>query len=151
MGSHYRGSKEEIRALSAFINLSRASESLMARQVRRLAKEGLTLSQWGVLETLYHLGAMSQKELGTKLLKSAGNITMVVNNLSKQSLVSRRRDKRDRRFYEIHLTAKGRRLVGRVLPAHVAGIVGDMSRLDSRQLEELRRLCRELGTTVEKD
>jgi MarR family 2-MHQ and catechol resistance regulon transcriptional repressor len=151
MGSYYRGSKEEIRALSAFINLSRASESLMARQVRRLAKEGLTLSQWGVLETLYHLGAMSQKALGTKLLKSAGNITMVVNNLSKLSLVSRRRDKSDRRFYQIHLTAKGRRLVGRLLPVHVAGIVGDMSRLDGRQQEELRRLCRELDMTADND
>lgn len=149
MGSHYRGSKEEIRALSAFINLSRASESLMARQARRLAKNGLTVSQWGVLETLYHLGPKSQKDLGLKLLKSAGNITMVIHNLAKRSLVSRTRRKRDRRLFEIHLTARGRRLVGRILPAHVAGIVSDMKRLDGDELEELRRLCRELGTAGE--
>jgi len=149
MGSRYRGKKEEIRALSAFINLTRASESLLARQGRRLSEEGLTVSQWGVLEALFHLGPMSQKDLGTKLLKSGGNITMVVNNLEKRSLVTRRRHKDDRRLLEIRLSAKGSRLVERLLPAHVSGIVKDMGRIGAGELEELRRLCRELGKSHE--
>ena len=151
MGSHYRGKNEEIRALNAFINLTRASESLIALQGRRLSEEGLTVSQWGTLEVLYHLGAMCQKDLGKKLLKSGGNITMVVNNLEKRALVNRKRDKGDRRFLEICLTAKGRRLVERVLPRHVAGIVGDMNRLGAGELEELRRMCRKLGTGDDND
>jgi MarR family 2-MHQ and catechol resistance regulon transcriptional repressor len=146
MGSRYKGSAEDIRALSAFINLTRASESLLASQGRRLAKEGLTVSQWGVLEALYHLGPMSQKDLGLKLLKSGGNITMVVNNLERRSLVTRRRVKGDRRFVEIRLTAKGRRIVERILPEHVSSIVDDLKCLGDDDQEELRRLCRLLGT-----
>ena len=146
MGSRYKGSTEDIRALSAFINLTRASESLLAAQGRRLAKDGLTVSQWGVLEALYHLGPMSQKDLGLKLLKSGGNVTMVVNNLEKRSLVTRRRVKGDRRFVEIRLAAKGRRIVERTLPEHVAGIVRDLECLGADDQEELRRLCRLLGT-----
>jgi MarR family 2-MHQ and catechol resistance regulon transcriptional repressor len=149
MGSRYRGNKQEIRVLSAFINLTRASESLMARQGRRLSKEGLTVSQWGILEALYHLGPMSQKKLGAKLLKSGGNITMVVNNLTVRSLVTRKHPKNDRRLSEIHLTAKGRRLVEHVLPAHVAGIIDDMHCLSAREMEDLRRMCRKLGTTTD--
>ena len=103
------------------------------------------MSQWGALEALYHLGPMSQKDLGKKLLKSGGNITMVVTTLGKRALVSRKRNKGDRRFLEICLTAKGRRLVERILPRHVAGIVGDMNKLGAGELEELRRMCRKLG------
>jgi MarR family 2-MHQ and catechol resistance regulon transcriptional repressor len=145
MGSHYRGNKEEIRALSAFINLTRASDSLIARQGRRLSAEGLTLTQWGVIEALFHLGSMCQKELGRKLLKSGGDITMVVKNLARRGLVQRNRDKDDRRLCEISLTSKGRRLVQRILERHVAGIVEDMGRLGAGELEQLRRMCRRLG------
>jgi len=151
MGTNYRGKKEEVRALNAFINLTRASESLIALQGRRLSEAGITVSQWGTLEALYHLGSMSQTELGKKLLKSGGNITMVVNNLEKRALVQRKRDKEDRRFLEIHLTAKGTRLVERVLPQHVAGIVDDFGRLTADELEELRRMCRKLGKAPETD
>jgi MarR family 2-MHQ and catechol resistance regulon transcriptional repressor len=145
MGSRYNGNEDELRALSAFINLMRASESLMALQCRRLSEDGLTATQWGTLEALFHRGPMCQKDLGKKLLKSGGNITMVVNNLEKRALVQRKRDERDHRLIEIRLTAKGRRLVERVLPRHVAGIVGDMSRLGAGEMEELRRMCRKLG------
>lgn len=151
MGTRYRGTREETRALNAFINLTRASESLIASQGQRLSKEDLTVTQWGVLEALYHLGSMSQTDLGTKLLKSGGNITMVVNNLEKRSLVQRKRDKGDRRCLRIHLTAKGGRLVARVLPRHVAGIVDDLSRLSAGEQEELRRVCRKLGARLEDD
>lgn len=145
MGSRYRGKKEEVRALNAFINLTRASESLIALQSRRLSQDGLTVTQWGALEALYHVGSMSQKDLGQKLLKSGGNITMVVNNLEKRSLVQRKRDRGDRRLLEICLTAKGKRVVERILPRHVAGIVADMNRVGAGELEQLRRICRKLG------
>jgi len=145
VGSRYRGKEEEVRALSALINLSRASDSLVAAHARRLAKDGLTLRQFGVLETLYHLGPMMQSEIGKKLLKTSGDMTMVVKNLEKQGLVRRRRSAEDRRCVAVHLTAKGTRLVERVLPGHVAGIVEDFARLTPEEQVELRRLCRTLG------
>lgn len=100
-----------------------------------------------MLEALYHLGPLCQKDLGTKLLKSGGNITMVVTNLEKRALVGRRRQSGDRRFLEIQLTARGRKLVDRILPRHVDDIVGDMHALGAGELEELRRLCSKLGTS----
>ncbi|MGD8413021.1 MAG: MarR family transcriptional regulator [Candidatus Latescibacterota bacterium] len=149
MGSHYRGNKDEIRALNAFINLTRASESLMAVQAHRLSAGGITVTQWGVLEALYHLGPMSQTQLGKKLLKTGGNITLVVHNLEKRSLIQRKRDKDDRRYLEINLTAKGTRLVEKLLSRHVAGITGDMGCLSAGELEDLRRMCRKLGKSLE--
>ena len=75
MGTHFNGTEREVRALDAYIKLLRATESVVARLSHQLRDEnGLTVSQFGALEALLHLGPMSQRDLGTKLLKSSGNI-----------------------------------------------------------------------------
>lgn len=151
MGSHYEGTEEERRALSAFINLLRAANSLYARESRRLMGTGLTPSQFGVLEALYHLGPLSQKLLSQKLLKTGGNMTMVVDNLEKHGQVERRRGTADRRTVTVHLTRRGRRLIERILPVHVAGVGEDFKRLSAREQEQLRVLCRKLGKEKEEE
>ena len=81
MGTHFSGSKKNIEALNSYIKLIRSAESLSSKINLQLSEFGLTESQFGVLDALYHLGPMKQKELGKKILKSGGNITMVINNL----------------------------------------------------------------------
>jgi MarR family 2-MHQ and catechol resistance regulon transcriptional repressor len=145
MGTRYRGSAEEVRALNAFIKLTRAAESVGARLAGLVAGAGLTESQFGALEALYHLGPLHQCELGAKLLRSSGNITMVVDNLEKRGLVRRERGVEDRRYVTVHLTDAGRDLIRRVFPPHVAGVVAAMAALTPAEQEELGRLCRKLG------
>ncbi len=86
MEKAYQGNRQETRALSTYVKLMRAAESITARIHRHLASVGLTLSQFAVLEALYHLGPLYQREIGQKLLKSSGNITMVIDNLEKRRL-----------------------------------------------------------------
>jgi MarR family 2-MHQ and catechol resistance regulon transcriptional repressor len=107
MGTRYKGTQKEIRALNAFINFMRAADSVSSRLSRLLAKHGLTMSQFGALEALYHLGPLTQNELGKKLLKTSGNITMVVDNLEKRTLVKRVRSPEDRRSVTVTLTKEG--------------------------------------------
>ncbi len=145
MPTQYRGSREEIRALSAYVKLMRAAETVTANTHRHLAEADLTVSQFGVLEALYHLGPMCQRDIGKKILKSSGNITTVIDNLEKQGLVTRRRNTEDRRYVTIHLDPKGRELVARAFPRHVAGITEEFSVLTSEEQSELARLCRKLG------
>ena len=66
MGTHYHGTTEEISALDVLIKLSRAAEAVTVRVNRHLQAEKLTMSQFGVLEALYHLGPMHQNQLGDK-------------------------------------------------------------------------------------
>ena len=145
MPTHHQGSPEEIRALNAFIKLTRATDSLTARLFRRGTLEDLTIGQFGVLESLYHLGPMRQGEICTKLLKSGGNITLVVDNLKKRGLVRRQRDEDDRRVVIVSLTDTGRELIERIFPNHLADIVEEMSILTPDEQETLGRLCRILG------
>lgn len=145
MPTHYAGDEKETRALSAYINLVRASESVVARTHARLASSGLTVTQFGVLEALLHLGPLCQNELAAKLLKSGGNITFVLDNLEKHGLAERRRGGEDRRKAVVHLTAKGRALIARLFKAHAKAVAGEFAVLSKGEQDELRRLCRCLG------
>ena len=143
--TNYKGPKDEVRALSAYVKLMRASESMSARIHRHLASEGLTMSQFGVLEALYHLGPLSQAEIAKKVLKSTGNITMVIDNLEKRELVTRERKEDDRRFYSIQLTVEGRKKIADLFPRHAGRIMKEMGALSSSEQEALGHLCRRLG------
>lgn len=145
MGSHYSGSEEEVQALDTYIKLIRAAESVMSRVYRTGELDGLTNSQFGVLEALLHLGPLCQRELGTKILKSSGNITMVIDNLERRGLVERRRDKGDRRYVTVYLTDSGSQVIQDIFPRHMERIKDELGILSSSDQEDLARICRTLG------
>ena len=144
MGTRHRGSIEEINALNTFIKLQRAAESVSAR-VHALLPEGLTVTQFGVLESLHHIGPLCQGELAEKLLRSGGNLTLVVDNLEKAGLVVRERDPADRRFVVVKLTDKGSAFIAEIFPKVAANITREMNRLSSTELLDLGRLCTKVG------
>ena len=145
MPTHYQGKPEEVRALNAFIKLVRAAGSVLARTSRPLGATGLTGSQFGVLETLLHLGPLHQCDLARKHLQSGGNITMIVDNLERAGLVRRERLAEDRRYVRVLLTDTGRARIEAIFPAQVRQITAQMSALTGPEQEELGRLCRKLG------
>ena len=144
MGTQYLGTTEEVTALDAYIKLVRATESVTHRLHRHLDSK-LTVTQFGVLEVLFHLGAMYQRDLAEKLLKSGGNITLVIDNLEKRQLVKRDREVGDRRCIAVSLTPAGKQLISDIFPTHVAAIVKQMSILSLDEQAELGRLCKKIG------
>ena len=148
MPTHYSGTPQETLALNTFIKLTRSVESLTSRLSQRGTLGELTESQFGVLETLYHLGSMCQNQIAAKILKSSGNLTMVIDNLEKHGLVRRTRDLEDRRKVQVSLTDEGRQLIGQVFPGQVAAITEEMSALTPQEQETLGSLCRKLGQGI---
>ncbi len=145
MQEPYQGNKKEARALRTYVKLMRAAESVTARTHRHLSASGLTISQFAVLEALYQLGPLSQKEIGGKILRSSGNITMIIDNLEKNGLVRRKRNEADRRFFIVHLTDKGYNLINKIFPPHAAVIAKDLGVLTVAEQDALGRLCKKLG------
>ena len=120
-------------------------DSVISRVYRNADMDGLTVSQFGVLEALLHLGPMCQRELGAKILKSSGNITMVIDNLEKRDLVERKRDRGDRRFVTVYLTEPGTKMIKEIFPGHLERIKKEFRILNSQQQADLGRLCKDLG------
>ncbi len=148
MVKKYRRHTSEAKALSTYVKLMRATESVTARAHRQLSSFGLTISQFGVLEAIYHLGSMSQSEIGQKILRSSGNMTMVIDNLEKRKLVRRERNRADRRFFIIHLTDEGKKLISSIFPSHAAKIARELDVLTPAEQQTLGRLCKKLGLKI---
>jgi MarR family 2-MHQ and catechol resistance regulon transcriptional repressor len=145
MGTHYQGTKLEKDALDVYIKLSRAAEAVESRINGHLKDYRLTSSQFGVLEALYHLGPLHPYELAVKILKSSGNLTLVIDNLVKRGLVERVREETDRRYITICLTEAGHQLISSIFPRHVGHVLDAIGVLTPEEQHQLASLCRKLG------
>jgi len=145
MPARHPGSARETLALDTYVKLSRATNSLDSRLAPGLSQAGLTESQFGVLEALLHVGPQHQCELAERILKSSGNMTMVIGNLERRGLVRRERSAGDRRFIEVHLTRQGEQLIRKLFPEHAERLTRLMETLTEGEQRTLGRLCRKLG------
>ena len=145
MSSHAKASKKTTEALNSYIKLIRSAESLSSKINLELSEYRLTESQFGVLDALLHLGPMKHKEIGKKILKSGGNITMVINNLERRELVQRKRGEQDKRQFIIHLTSKGKSKILETLPHISKSIKKYFEILSKEEKKELERLCKIVG------
>jgi len=149
MGTRYKGTDKEVTALNSFIKLVRAAESTLSRVNLVLSKYNLTESQFAILDALSHIGPLFQKDLGNKLLKTGGNITLVIDNLEKRSLVKRERREQDRRYFTIHLTKQGKALFTKVFPVYLSAIVKEMSVIPKSDHLELQRISKTVGLGIQ--
>lgn len=140
-----KSESKSYRPLNTYTKLMRATESVTGRVGRKMSDAGLTISQFGVLEALLHKGDMCQRDVAAKILKSTGNITLVIDNLEKQGLVKRERSLEDRRYCTVLLTEKGRSVIEAAFAEVEAAIVKEMSALTDEEQEILGKLCKKLG------
>jgi MarR family 2-MHQ and catechol resistance regulon transcriptional repressor len=110
-----------------------------------LAKEGLTESQFYLLDVLYHCGPMNQKELGKKIFRSEGNITMVVNNLERRKLIMKKQYPDDKRIYIIKLKTEGKELYEKVFPKFLKAMVREFEGIKEKEHKEFQKICRRIG------
>lgn len=134
--------KQQRDALNLYVKLMRASNIVTGRIHRHLAQDNLTLSQFAVLEALYHLGPMSQSQLGEKILKSNANLTTVVDTLEKKGLVVRKRSEDDRRKITVHLIASGQKLIAKVFPRHAQVVSEELGFLSVKEQTQLTDLLK---------
>ena len=138
-------SEQEKVALGLYLRLMRATNIVTEKMHTHLREHRLTISQFGIMEALYHLGPLCQKDLGKKILKTSGNITLVIDNLEKREMVMREKDPEDRRRFTITLAPKGFDLIKKIFPVHskIAGSV--FSVLDPDEQTRLGELLKKLG------
>jgi MarR family 2-MHQ and catechol resistance regulon transcriptional repressor len=130
------------RALNVYVKLMRATNTATSKIHEHLKEDNLTVSQFGVIEALYHLGPLSQSELGEKILKSNANLTTVVDSLEKKTLVERKRSDQDRRTVMVYLTELGRELIAKVFPRHAKVVTKELGFLTDKEKDALEKLLR---------
>ena len=131
--------------LKTLIALTRSTQSVHKREYKVIKDGGLTISQFAVLEVLYHKGDLRVSEILDKILATGGNMTVVIDNLEKDDLVQRCSDPNDRRVNLISITDKGRNLINEIFPIHLENINDIFSSLTIEEKKMLISLLKKLS------
>lgn len=138
-------SPEQARALKLLVVLSRASAAVQAHLHSSVAEFDLTLTEFGILEALYHRGPLLLGEVQRRILVSSGGVTYLVDRLERRGLVERQSCPEDRRARYAVLTAEGEALISRVFPEHARCIERILARLEPEEQDAAIQLLRTLG------
>jgi DNA-binding MarR family transcriptional regulator len=109
---------------------------------------GLTAPSFAVLVTLARLGGesagVSQRRLADELSLTPGTVSVRIDRLVEEGLVTREPDPDARRNVLVALTPKGRELFERVVPAHLANEARLLSALAEPERKLLSDMLRKL-------
>ena len=132
-------------ALKLFVVLARAQAAIARHTEEQVAARGVTVTEWAILEAIYHKGPMLLGDVQRAILVSSGGITYLVDRLEKRGLVARKACPTDRRARYATLTAAGESLVRDAFPEHQECIEQAMKGLNATEQRECARLLKLLG------
>jgi MarR family transcriptional regulator, 2-MHQ and catechol-resistance regulon repressor len=135
-------------ALKLWVVLSRAHAALTEHLQVDVARHDLTLTEFGILEVLFHKGPLLLGEVQRRILVSSGGVTYLVDRLEQKGLVERRECPGDRRARFAALTDAGERLIRDIFPQHAECIQSLMSELTADEQAIAHRLLRRLGRSA---
>ncbi len=136
---------EQATALKLWVVLARAYAGVAERAARDVARHGLTLAEFAVMEALYHKGQLLLGEVQKKILVSSGGVTYLVDRLEQRGLVERKLCAEDRRARYASLTADGHAFMSRIFPEHAECITEVAGALSLEEQQLVTRLLRDLG------
>ena len=128
--------------LSTLIVFTRAEQKIHKMEYETIKAGGLTNSQFAVLEVLYSKGDLKICEIIEKILTTSGNVTVVIKNLEKDGLVSKKIDPEDKRSMLISITDKGKKVMDEIFPKHVDNINKIFDILTIEEKLELKKILK---------
>ena len=131
--------------LQLIIAIARSYQAIEQGVRPQLAEQGLGLTEFAVLEVLYHKGALPLGQIRDRILVTGASTTYVVTKLEKRGLMRRRTCTEDQRVVYGELTAKGRALLDGVFPAHVDRLREIMACLSVAEKQAAARFLRRLS------
>ncbi|HEY0928613.1 MAG TPA: MarR family transcriptional regulator [Gemmatimonas sp.] len=132
-------------ALRLWVIMNRAQSAVTAHAAAHVARHGLTLAEFGILEALYHRGPMLLGEVQKRILVSSGGITFLVDRLTAKGLVERRTCDSDRRARYAALTERGQQLVVEMFPTHAQELARVMSGIPIEDQKAATEILKAMG------
>ena len=122
-----------------------------------LARHGLTLPRFHVLQHLHDEPGISFAQLSTLMLTDRANVSRIVRGMELDGLVTRCLNEKDRRSYLLQLTARGANVYAQAAAAHRSDLEARFEgclEASSRQVQpdlmnRLRTLTNELADHLE--
>ncbi|WP_308419020.1 MarR family winged helix-turn-helix transcriptional regulator [Virgibacillus oceani] len=142
--------KKQDTSLKLFVVLSKTYRVIMEKIEEDIQSRGLNLTDFAVLELLYHKGDQPMQKIGEKILLASGSITYIVNKLEKKEYLVRVPCPDDRRSTFASISDKGRELLNLIFPEHWQRIEELMSELSDEERKQAINLLKKLGLSLRK-
>jgi MarR family transcriptional regulator, 2-MHQ and catechol-resistance regulon repressor len=131
-----------------FLMLMQTSRAIQERIRDDMAKNNLTITEFAVLEVLFHKGKQTIQQLASSVLISSGSMTYVIDKLEQKALLKRNACPEDRRVIHITLTENGLELMNNIMPKHEEFVDFTFESLTSNEKEDLVRLLKKVKNRV---
>ncbi|MFZ4846775.1 MarR family winged helix-turn-helix transcriptional regulator [Enterococcus casseliflavus] len=131
-------------ALKAYIGLLRTASRLEQVAKKDVRCYGLNITEFSVLELLYHKGTHTTQAIKEKILIASSSTTYVVDQLVKKGCVQRKLSQEDQRVTYVSITEAGRALMEKIFPSHAQKIAASFSELSSEELQQLKTMLRKI-------
>jgi len=135
--------------LKLYIVLSRAYRAILAHDTQDVRRHDLNLTEFAVLELLYHKGPQPLQQIGDKILITTGTITYVVDKLEQKGLLFRQVCEKDRRKMYAVLTETGASFIERIFPDHEQALKYAAGGLTDEEKQMAIHLLKKLGLEAE--
>lgn len=137
-------------SLKLFVVLSRAIQSIQKQITKDIKNYGLNLTEFAVLELLYHKGDQPIQKIGQKVLLASSSITYVVDKLEEKGYLSRKACPKDRRVTYAEITQKGHDFMSEIFPKHEKALRNIFGGLNNEEKEKMIEQLKKLGFHAEK-
>ncbi|MGG4036421.1 MarR family transcriptional regulator [Paenibacillus cisolokensis] len=132
-------------SLKLFVVLSKAYKFVMDRAVKDMKRNGLSATEFSVMELLYHKGRTPLQRIGDKILITSGSITYTVDKLEQKGYIRRVSSPDDRRVTYAEMTPLGTELFDRIFPEHAKVIDVIMGELTAEEKQAAIALLKKIG------
>jgi MarR family 2-MHQ and catechol resistance regulon transcriptional repressor len=134
--------KRDLKTITIFLRASHALEQIIKDEV---LSHGLSLSEFGVLEALYHKGPLNVNQVISKVLIPNSSMSYVIDQLVNKGLISKTKDAIDKRVYRLDLKQSGHDFMEQMYPVHEKRLRQVLDKLSVDEEKTLQTLLKKIG------
>lgn len=135
-------SKQSLKALTVTLRATQSVEEVLRKDMQ---KRNMNMTEFAVLELLFHKGEQPIQKIGDKILITSGSITYVVDKLEKKGFVQRIACPTDRRVTFAQITESGEAFMEQIFPQHEAKVAQLFESLTEEETEQVIHLMKKVG------
>ena len=131
--------------LNTYVGLRRAMNKIAVAVREDVSCYGLNVSEFGVLELLYHRGPQQTQAIKEKILIANSSTTYTIDQLIKKGYVSRSTNHQDARIKEVSLTEDGQKMMEEIFPQHAKMLASHFAALTQEEIGQFHHLLKKLS------
>ncbi|MEH7883712.1 MarR family transcriptional regulator [Bacillus sp. JJ1609] len=127
-----------------FLLLMHTSKAIQEKIRDGISKRQLNITEFSVLEVLFHKGRQTIQQIGSRILVSSSSMTYVIDKLEQRGLLRRSPCPDDRRVIHVTLTPEGTELMDEIMPKHHEMVDSMFDSLSAEEAEDFIQLLKKV-------